>query len=86
MKHAPPMVDDCGEDDFAYFRRRPDVSSRLRLPFPDEFPADVIELARGRSMARGAMVVIVVIDRDSAGNPTTRGRGISFSDIEEGRA
>lgn len=75
-------TDDAGESDLEYFRRRPDVHTRTRLPFDGEFPAAVMELARGCTM-----FVHVVMMRDPMTNePTTRGRGIFFSDIGGGRA
>jgi hypothetical protein len=77
---APP--DDRGESDLAFFRRRPHVNSRTRLPFANELPLAVVELAGGREM-----FVHVVVERDPVTNePGTRARGIFFSDIAGGRA
>jgi hypothetical protein len=82
MKHAPPnMPDDSGESDLAFFTKRPNARTRNRLPFEGEFPKAVIELARGRTM-----LVHVIMMRDGAGRPTTRMRGVFFSDIDGGRA
>ena len=76
---APP--DDCGESDETFFTKRPHARTRNRLPFAGEFPPAVIELARGRTM-----LVHVIMMRDRAGRPTTRVRGVYFSDINEGNA
>jgi hypothetical protein len=75
------MADDRGEDDFAFFSRRPDLDTRTRLPFPNEFPAGVIDVAR-------VAFVHVVMMRDPVTNePTTRGRGVFYSDSSDrGRA
>jgi hypothetical protein len=35
---ACPAPDDAGEDDFQYFIARPGITTRIRLPFPNEFP------------------------------------------------
>jgi hypothetical protein len=79
LSQAP---DDSGESDFAYFAARPEARTRIRLPFDGEFPAVVVELARGRTM-----FVHVVIERDPAtGEPGTRGRAVFFTDIGGGRA
>jgi hypothetical protein len=68
-------LDANGESDLKYFRRRPNVTTRTRLPFAGEFPAVVMELARGRTM-----FVHVVMMRDPMTNePTTRGRGIFYT-------
>jgi hypothetical protein len=80
MKRASPMVDDTtGEDDEAFFRRRPRVNTRTRLPFDGEFPPGVLE------PGRGAFVHVVIV-RDQNGNPGTRGRAILYSDIKGGSA
>jgi hypothetical protein len=79
---AGPQVDDCGESDFDYFLARPNATTRTRLPFENEFPPAVMEMARGRSM-----FVHVVMMRDLVTNePTTRGRGVFFSDSGGGTA
>lgn len=77
MKHAPPppMVDN--EDDLAFFSRRPSVNERVRLPFADEFPPELLR--------PGAFVHVLLI-RKSDGSPGTRARAIFYSDIEGGRA
>jgi hypothetical protein len=76
MKHTPPpsMADDRGESDHDYFRRHPEVRHRFRLPFPDEFSAAM--LSEARIQARGEVLVLVVIDRDARGRPSTRARGL----------
>jgi hypothetical protein len=76
MKHAPPnMVDNTGEDDRSFFTRRPEARHRFRQPFLGEFP-DAI-LSEARTQARGCeVVVLVVIDRDASGRPSTRARGL----------
>jgi hypothetical protein len=75
------MVDDRGEDDDTFFRRRPHVNERTRLPFDGELPPAMVAIARGRSV-----FVSVAIQRDRAGNPTTRARAVFCSDIDGGRA
>jgi len=73
-------ADDIGEDDWTFFRARPNERSRIRSPFPGEFPRKILKQGRGRQA-----VVIVAIDRDAVtGEPRTRGRGILF--VEGGRA
>ena len=75
MKHAPPnMADNTGEDDLTFFSRRPHVSTRTRLPFPNEFPPGVIDAARV------AFVHVVTIRDPVTNEPTTRGRGVFYSD------
>jgi hypothetical protein len=76
MKHAqPPMVDNTGEDDRSFFTRRPEARHRFRSPFDGEFSAAI--LSEARIQARGREVlVLVVIDRDASGIPSTRGRGL----------
>jgi hypothetical protein len=39
---APCPADTAGEDDWQYFRRRKAATTRIRLPFPDEFPVCVL--------------------------------------------
>jgi hypothetical protein len=68
-----PHNDDAGEDDLAYFAARPWARTRVRLAFVGEFPRKVMKLARGRDL-----VVLVAVERDAAGRPTTRGRGVYF--------
>lgn len=73
---APPsMVDDRGEDDFAYFAARPLARTRIRSAFPNEFPRKLLKPGGGRPA-----VVIVAIERDANGRPTRRGRGLVFPD------
>jgi hypothetical protein len=72
---AGPQVDDRGESDHDYFRRRPEARHRFRLPLHDEFSAAI--LSEARTQARGREVlVLVVIDRDASGRPSTRARGL----------
>lgn len=68
---APP--DDRGESDFAFFTARPHARHRIRAPFPREFPPEFLTHRDG-----GTAVITVVIERDAAGRPTRRGRGIAF--------
>ena len=75
--HAQP--DDAGEDDLAYFTARPEARTRIRAAFDGEFPRKILKQGAGRQA-----FVIVAVDRDAAGNPTTRGRGVFFA--EGGRA
>jgi hypothetical protein len=70
-----PAADDRGEDDFSYFSARPDVRTRIRAAFRGEFPRKILKRGRGQPA-----VVIVAIERDHAGNPTTRARSITFLD------
>jgi hypothetical protein len=39
---APCPADDAGEDDWTYFRARPGVNTRTRLPFENEYHACVL--------------------------------------------
>jgi hypothetical protein len=65
---APPCpTDDAGESDLTFFSRRPDVNTRTRLPFPNEFPAGVLEPGR-------CAFVRVLIERDADGRPKRRAR------------
>ena len=75
---APPP-DDCGQSDYDYFAARPDIDSRVRLPFPDEFPPGVLEDSR-------CAFVRVFIIRNQDGSPGTRSRAIFYSDIDGGTA
>jgi hypothetical protein len=71
----PRMVDNTGEDDLAFFTKRPEARHRFRLPLPDEFSAAI--LGEARIQARGREVlVLVVVDRDAGGIPSTRARGL----------
>ena len=80
--HAPPnMVDNASEDDETFFRRRPNVNARTRLPFENEFPPGVLE------PGRGAFVHVLLVTRDPKTNaPATRARAIFYTDIAGGRA
>jgi hypothetical protein len=71
----PPMVDNTGEDDRSFFTRRPEARHRFRSPLPGEFSPAI--LSEARIQARGREVlVMVVIDRDASGIPSTRARGL----------
>ena len=71
----PPMRDASGESDFDFFAARSEARHRFRLPLPDEFSAAI--LSEARTQARGREVlVLVVIDRDASGRPSTRARGL----------
>jgi hypothetical protein len=72
-------ADDAGESDLAFFRARPEAKTRIRAAYPGEFPVDLLPDARGRTL-----LVIVAIQRDLAGQPLHRARGLIFAD--EGRA
>jgi hypothetical protein len=74
---APSLADTAGEDDETFFRRRPRVNTRTRLPFESEFPPGVLE--------RGAFVHVLII-RNSDGSPGTRAHAIFYSNIDGGRA
>jgi hypothetical protein len=66
---------DDTESDLDFFAARPSVNERIRLPLPDEFSAAI--LSEARTQARGREVlVLVVIDRDARGRPSTRARGL----------
>jgi hypothetical protein len=67
--------DDAGESDLAFFIKRPDARHRIRSAFENEFPDEFLKQRGGRTA-----VVIVAIERDAAGRPTTRGRGLVFPD------
>jgi hypothetical protein len=74
-----PMVDDSGEDDETFFRRRPDANVRVRLPIAGEFPPGAIDPGR-------VAFVHVQVERDPAtGEPGTRARAIFYTN-DEGRA
>jgi hypothetical protein len=68
------MVDNTGESDLEFFARRPEARHRFRLPLPDEFSTAI--LSEARIQARGEVLVLVVIDRDARGRPSTRARGL----------
>ena len=75
LRPCVQLADNSGEDDFAYFAARPAAKSRIRTAFDGEVPADLLPQARGRQA-----VVIVAIQRNTAGNPVTRGRAFHFID------
>jgi hypothetical protein len=79
MQPIPPPMVDTGESDFEYFSARPAARHRFRSPFPDEFPPELLTHRDG-----GTAVITVVMERDTAGRPTRRARGICF--IDGGRA
>jgi hypothetical protein len=66
-------LDADGEDDLNYFRARPLARTRIRSAFPGEFPRTILKQGRGRQA-----VVIVAIERNSAGEPARRARGVVF--------
>jgi hypothetical protein len=72
---APPLLaDTAGEDDRTCFGRRPGAATRLRLPWPSEYPADFIAHGGGVAFVR-----ITVVKRDSAtGQPTRVARRLQF--------
>jgi hypothetical protein len=74
------MVDDRGEDDETFFRRRPNLNARIRLPFKNEFPPGLIDAGRI------AFVHVFTIRDPVTNEPTTRARGIFYSDDDGGSA
>jgi hypothetical protein len=72
---GPQAPDNSGESDFNYFSARPLARTRIRSAFNDEFPRKLLKPGGGRPA-----VVIVGIQRDNAGRPTTRVRSIVFPD------
>jgi hypothetical protein len=66
-------LDAGGEDDWTFFSARPNVRTRTRCAFPGEFPQQILRQGRGRQA-----VVVVAVERNSAGEPTTRARGLLF--------
>jgi hypothetical protein len=73
--NAAGPQDISGESDFAYFTARPAARHRIRSAFLNEFPRELLKPGGGRPA-----VVIVGIQRDNAGRPTTRNRSIVFPD------
>jgi hypothetical protein len=67
-----PAPDISGEDDFTYFTSRPNARHRVRWPFPHEFPNELLTHRNGGTA--------VVMERDTAGRPTSRARAICFID------
>jgi hypothetical protein len=80
MQHTPPPFapDDRAESDLDFFTARPNVDSRIRLPFADEFPDEVLK--------PGAFIHVLLIRDPLTNEPRTRARAIFYSDIEGGRA
>jgi hypothetical protein len=77
QQHTPPTFapDNTAESDFDFFTKRPLARHRFRQPLPDEFSAAI--LSEARTQARGhEVLVLVVIDRDASGKPSTRARGL----------
>jgi hypothetical protein len=74
----PQAPDDRGESDETFFRRRPNVNTRTRLPFDGEFSPGVIDAARI------AFVHVVTIRDPVTNEPTTRGRGVFYADSSDG--
>jgi hypothetical protein len=74
MKHAPIplLVDDVAESDFAYFRRHPDATTRVRFPFAGEFSAADLAEARGRDC------YVRAIAKRIPGQPLRRARWLLF--------
>jgi hypothetical protein len=65
---APPLLADiAGESDYAFFSRRPSVTSRIRLPFENEYPPSVLEPGR-------SAFVRIRIERDPDGQLKRRAR------------
>jgi hypothetical protein len=69
-----PAPDDRGEDDRAFFARRPNVNSRKRLAFEGEPPAGVLE----RDEYDNVAFINVRLVRDPAGKPATILREIAY--------
>lgn len=63
------------QDDLSYFIANPGARTRVRAAIAGEFPSQVSRMARGRQL-----IVLVAIERDAAGQPTTRTRGVYFAD------
>jgi hypothetical protein len=74
----PQAPDDRGEDDLTFFSRRPNVDARIRLPFNDEFPDELLR--------PGAFVHVLLIRDPLTNAPRTRARAIFYSDIDGGNA
>jgi len=68
-------TDHAAEDDIEFFHRRPYARTRIRAPFPGEFPRKLLRRAQVREL-----VVLVAIERDANGQPMRRGRGVYFTD------
>jgi hypothetical protein len=71
--NGPRMADCAGESDYDYFTARPWARHRIRAPFPNEFPDELLTHRDG-----GTAVITVVMERDTSGRPTRRARGIVF--------
>lgn len=71
-----PHPDDAGEDDASFFRARPQARTRVRVPFPGEFPHRLLKRSRGRQL-----IVVVTVNRHPVtGEPTRRARAVLFAD------
>jgi hypothetical protein len=70
--NAHPAAQD---DDLSYFRANPGARTRIRAAFTNELPRALRRRARGRQL-----VVLVAVERDASGQPTTRARGVFFAD------
>jgi hypothetical protein len=63
------------DSDTAYFLAHRDARTRIRLPFPLEFPRRFLKAGAGRQA-----IVIVAVHRDAqTGEPTTRARALTFA-------
>jgi hypothetical protein len=69
---APLPPDNRGESDWEYFRARPGVATRTRLPFPREYPDDFLEYGGG------AAFLHIAVTRDRNGEPTWCDRRLQF--------
>ena len=67
------MVDNTGENDLEFFRRRPGVDSRKRLAFENEPPPGLAS----RSYDNVAFISVRLL-RDAAGQPATILREIAY--------
>jgi hypothetical protein len=68
--------DISGENDELFFRRRPGVRQRLRLPFTAELPPEVWQAAVAAGLAA---FVIVEMKRGAPGVPWIRSRQFVFA-------
>jgi hypothetical protein len=68
----PQAADDRGEDDWMFFRARPDAIIRTRFPLPGEFPDDFLEHGGAVPFVR------VCIVRDDNGLPVWAARNVTF--------
>ncbi len=74
ISSRPFAADDAGESDFDFFRARPNARTRNRLPYANEFAPELLD--------QGGLdcFVHVIVERDAAGQPTRRARGLLFCD------